>query len=388
MRARLVAATAAAALLPAFLVIGAAPAQADPGGNNGTVKIAEADADETTANDPHVACTFKIRWFNFDQGSSIVSSVSFASQAPTAAAEIDVTGSQFVPVGGDAAGGGTDLDGEQEYTLAFSGAAPQANQGYHVKVTVATPGSKGNDTKSKVFWVQPCGTEPTDPTDPTDPTEPTDPTDPTGPTEPTDPTDPTEPFTWDWTYDDPTCTGLEVEYPQNIPDGQSNDVNIRVETPSGSQTFNFHNNEGTWSGTQVFDLTQRLQGVSSYDITWVQVAGTNYHWQGRVGCVVEGGVLKTRTVITGFSTKKVTVKRNAGLTDGVVVEHLNGQQLQLQLWGASTWTTVRTIAVREDGTATVTFPTSQKGSFRYRLLVGGSSDSTGAATGTLSVKVR
>ncbi|MGZ4498017.1 MAG: hypothetical protein ACXVWZ_11100, partial [Nocardioides sp.] len=35
---------------------------------------------------------------------------------------------------------------------------PQAQQGYHVKLTVATPRSKGNDTKTKVFWVAPCDT--------------------------------------------------------------------------------------------------------------------------------------------------------------------------------------------------------------------------------------
>ncbi len=49
----------------------------------------------------------------------------------------------------------------QSYTLSFDG-APQPQQGYHVKLTVHTPRSKGNDTKTKVFWVAPCEATPGD----------------------------------------------------------------------------------------------------------------------------------------------------------------------------------------------------------------------------------
>ena len=54
-----------------------------------------------------------------------------------------------------AGGAGTDLDGEATYRLGFAG-DPDPDLGYHVKVTVHTPGSQGADTKSKVFWVSPC----------------------------------------------------------------------------------------------------------------------------------------------------------------------------------------------------------------------------------------
>lgn len=139
---------------------GKGPAK-DPGGNNGTVKIVGlGDADETPENNPHQGCDFRVQWYGFDQGDDIVSTVSFALQSPTAGEgySLAVTGPASVSVGGDAAGGSADLDGDEVYSLTFTG-APQENQGYHVKLTVKTPGSKGNDTKSKVFWVEGCDDE-------------------------------------------------------------------------------------------------------------------------------------------------------------------------------------------------------------------------------------
>ena len=37
---------------------------------------------------------------------------------------------------------------------------PHPQQGYHVKLTIHTPGSIGADTKHKVFWVEPCEADP------------------------------------------------------------------------------------------------------------------------------------------------------------------------------------------------------------------------------------
>lgn len=131
----------------------------DPAGNNGTVKIAPlGEMDSIPNNTPHPGCTFQIEWYGYDEGSDIVSTVTFAMQAPTKDVGLAVDGPSSVFVGGDpATGAGTDtgLDGTEAYTLSFTG-DPQAQQGYHVKLTVATPRSKGNDTKTKVFWVQPC----------------------------------------------------------------------------------------------------------------------------------------------------------------------------------------------------------------------------------------
>ena len=135
----------------------------DPAGNNGTVKIAPLGAmDSIPNNTPHVGCSFQVEWYGYDQGADIVSTVSFAMWAPTKDVGLTVHGPGSVFVGGDPASGAgtsTGLDGRQAYTLSFDG-APQAQQGYHVKLTVATPRSQGNDTKTKVFWVQPCASSP------------------------------------------------------------------------------------------------------------------------------------------------------------------------------------------------------------------------------------
>jgi hypothetical protein len=136
---------------------GNAAGHQDPPGNNGTVKIA-GPGDEVghPSNNPHPGCSFVVEWFGFDEGRDVVSTVSFAAQAPTADVVLGGTSPAQVFVGGDAASGGTDLDGRQAYTLTFSGGAPHPKQGYHVKLTVSTPRSLGNDTKTKVFWVEPC----------------------------------------------------------------------------------------------------------------------------------------------------------------------------------------------------------------------------------------
>ena len=135
----------------------------DPAGNNGTVKITPLGEDDgIPQNTPHVSCAFDIEWYGFDEGADIVSTVVFTMQAPTRDVGLSGTEPSQVFVGGDpASGAGNDFDGEATYTLGFAGEAdPQ--QGYHVKVTVHTPGSQGADTKHKVFWVSPCENPPTE----------------------------------------------------------------------------------------------------------------------------------------------------------------------------------------------------------------------------------
>ncbi|MCW2753195.1 MAG: hypothetical protein JWQ32_606 [Marmoricola sp.] len=138
--------------------VGVAAGAGDPPGNNGTIKITPlGEQDGTPNNNPHVTCGFQIEWYGFDQG-NYYSQVSFAMQAPTKDATITPNGPTSVFIGGDpASGAGTasGLDARADYYPSFTG-TPHPKQGFHVKVTVATPFSQGNDTKSKVFWVQPC----------------------------------------------------------------------------------------------------------------------------------------------------------------------------------------------------------------------------------------
>jgi len=132
-----------------------------PPGNNGTIKIDGAPLEDSNRNEPHVSCVFNVEFYNYEEG-DLSATVTFELQAPTRRDE----GSQVllqdtVPIGGDPAGGGGDLDASRRYRLDFAGVAPQPQQGYHVKVTIHADGSKGADVKHKVFWVQPCKPETT-----------------------------------------------------------------------------------------------------------------------------------------------------------------------------------------------------------------------------------
>jgi hypothetical protein len=142
----------------------------DPAGNNGTVKV-DGDGDwarpnKPNDNDPHVDCEFDIAFYNFDkgEGDEFNATVTFEFKPPTTrpepADQTILTDEVFI--GEDAAGGGQDEDARETYDLRpyFAGVQPHEQQGYHVKLTVNAPGSQGDDTKYKVFWVQ-CATQPT-----------------------------------------------------------------------------------------------------------------------------------------------------------------------------------------------------------------------------------
>ena len=163
--------------LAALVCLGAATAvpfaQAnaqDPKGNNGTVKVAPyGDIDSIPNNTPHVGCTFQLEWYGFDAG--VTSTVLFEEQPPTTDVGMSVSGDTTVVLDDDPGAGAGDegLDASQVYTLSFTG-APHPQQGFHVRLTINTPESKGADVKHKVFWVEGC-TPPTAPpsTPPTTP---------------------------------------------------------------------------------------------------------------------------------------------------------------------------------------------------------------------------
>jgi hypothetical protein len=160
-------------------------AAAAPPGNNGTIKIDGVDADSGPPdNNPHQGCRFTVQFYNYEQG-PYNAVVLFEDRPPTADGGLQVVSGDLTPfIGEDPAGGGNDLDAQVVYTLSFTG-QPHPVQGYHVRITITAPGSIGNDTKRKVFWVKGCDTPPTTP--PTTPPE----TPPTTPPE-TPPTTPPE----------------------------------------------------------------------------------------------------------------------------------------------------------------------------------------------------
>lgn len=156
---------AIAAVLTLFVTpVAHATGDHNPGGNNGFVKINnELAPDSIPNNHPHVNCKFSVEFYNFDKG-DYKAKVEFRLHSPTAGDgyTLKVASGNLRPfIGSDTAGGGNDLDASEVYKLAFTGKQHE-QQGYHVKLTVHAPGSKGSDKKHKVFWVSPCAaTSPT-----------------------------------------------------------------------------------------------------------------------------------------------------------------------------------------------------------------------------------
>ncbi|MEP9364125.1 hypothetical protein ABLE68_14245 [Nocardioides sp. CN2-186] len=218
---------------------------------------------------------------------------------------------------------------------------------------------------------------------------------------PDEPTDPDQPFNWDWKYPPPTCDALTVTYPKDLPSGQSNDINVRIQTNVGEVTLNFHNNESFWSGTTSFAYLSHPrwpEGVTSYTVEWTQVAGTNYHWQGAVRCLVGGGGAGTPTAqesraltqITGWRTGSTTLKvGQAPGGDAVEVKQIGYGALELEQLTSNGWRWIKTVPTTDRGTAQVTFPkVTEKGRTSFRLRVEGSSDVSGAITQPYDVIAR
>lgn len=273
--------------------------------------------------------------------------------------------------------------------------------------STGTP-STGTPTETPTTGTPPTGAPSEAPTGTPTQTQGADPTDaPPGTNPPA--VDPHGNFDWNWRYADPTCSALEVAYPSNIPEGQSNDINVRVWTDSaGEITLNYHNNDGTWSGNRAFVYQQHKNwpaGVTRYAVIWTQVAGSNYHYgekfhqepaKAPLTCRInDDGNAETydvplaETGITGFDTSTVTVaRRTAARADVVVVTQPGLQQLVLEKQVGLAWQTVSATTPRA-GATTVTFPRERRrGTYRYRLVVPASESITGTTSGVLTVRVR
>jgi LPXTG-motif cell wall-anchored protein len=145
--------------LAAAAPAGATSGQADPPGNNGTVKVDDVPFDDHPNNEPHVGCVFQVDFYGFDQG-DLDATVTFTLVPPTG--DNDDIVDDEVAIGEDAAGGGTDLDASATYDLtdALADVTPHPQQGIHLRLTVHAEGSIGADTKFKEFWVTGCGAPP------------------------------------------------------------------------------------------------------------------------------------------------------------------------------------------------------------------------------------
>lgn len=131
----------------------------EPAGNAGTIKIDGVQIDNLPDNDPHVGCEFEVDFYGY-QADQVVT-LTFETLPPTGR-RLLVTKTKVLDGDGHAGGGSTSgWDGSKDVTLDGKfepGDDWQPHQGYHVKLTVDAPGSKGADSKYKVFWVRGCST--------------------------------------------------------------------------------------------------------------------------------------------------------------------------------------------------------------------------------------
>ncbi|WP_029138111.1 hypothetical protein [Nakamurella lactea] len=99
------------------------------------------------------------------------------------------------------------------------------------------------------------------------------------------PTTTTPPVTdWEWQYQ-VTCSGVSGSNPNGPIDSVDSNIKITNLTTGETRTFNYHPNTGGDAG---FTFTLADYGVPStwqhIEIQWVQVNGTNYHWEGALQC--------------------------------------------------------------------------------------------------------
>ncbi|MGH7217890.1 MAG: hypothetical protein ACREGE_00375 [Candidatus Microsaccharimonas sp.] len=110
---------------------------------------------------------------------------------------------------------------------------------------------------------------------------------------------PEQPFDWNWRYDAPTCDGVTVAFPSNLPASQQGvmEVNVTGGSVSGMQYKlegqdyqvkypNGHAGQTVfipWADFRNFAIPE----TGTWSVTQLQVHGTNYHWQGTLVCESE-----------------------------------------------------------------------------------------------------
>ena len=121
-----------------------------------------------------------------------------------------------------------------------------------------------------------------------------------------------------WEYADPTCTSLYVDFPDWVNAGAANHVNIRFSGNGETFTLNWHT-AGSWAPESAFvyaDHPDWPDGLTVFTVEWVQVAETNYHWEGELECgddpepTLASGSLTIECVVD--TTYKGTVSVTAG----------------------------------------------------------------------------
>jgi len=136
-------------------------------------------------------------------------------------------------------------------------------------------------------------------------------------------------FDWDWKYADPTCTGLVIAFPADLPDSQSGVIEVNV--TGGSLSGRNYKLEGdaytalyphghagqtvTILWTDPLWRNVALPATGTWTITGLQVHGTNYHWAGSLTCGSDPPPITQKYCDGG---NNLTWTRNANLSEATV----------------------------------------------------------------------
>lgn len=107
---------------------------------------------------------------------------------------------------------------------------------------------------------------------------------------------PEQPFDWNWQYSAPTCEGVTIAFPSNLPASQQGvmEVNVVGGFVSGmqykleGQQYQVKYPNGHAGQTVVIPWSAfrnySIPATGTWAVTQLQVHGTNYHWAGNVVC--------------------------------------------------------------------------------------------------------
>lgn len=88
----------------------------------------------------------------------------------------------------------------------------------------------------------------------------------------------------DWRYD-VTCQGVSGDRPNK--DSVDSNIKIKNLDTNETKTFNYHGPDNGPKGPFTYRIREDYKVPASwthFEIQWVQVNGTNYHWQGKLEC--------------------------------------------------------------------------------------------------------
>jgi hypothetical protein len=123
----------------------------NPNGANGTIKIDGTTLDGHPNNEPHIAgCEFQVDFYGFDEDDT--ADLRFYRWPGTG--DKSLIRSYFdVNIGGDGAGGGIDIDAQQDVRLEGDLGKEHPRHGFHIRAEAEITSGDSVYTKTKVFWM-------------------------------------------------------------------------------------------------------------------------------------------------------------------------------------------------------------------------------------------